>query len=455
MPRMDKKIRIKLIAPKMSLRPMDSEFKRRMSPSLSLVALATLTPKPHTVWIEDENLNDLNFDDSPDLVGINVNVDTAYRAFEISAEYRRRGIKVIFGGIHASANPDEMLEYCDSVCIGEAEELWSKIIEDTASNNLHKKYHNADSVDLNQVPIPNWNYISKNKYLYNNIIVASRGCPFKCDFCYNSCEYVDHLYRNRPIQNVVDEINSLGTKQIMFIDDNLIGNLKWTNDLIEAITPLGLIWHGAVSTNIAKHPDLIEKMARSGCRSLFIGFESINFNSLGSVRKHQNLSVDYEQLIKKLHDCGIMVNASLAFGFDHDTTDTFENTLNWLISNKVETMTSHILTPYPGTNLYKSLLNQNRIIDFDLRKYNTSNVVFLPKNMSPDELRNGYLNIYKNFYSLTNIYKRMPENKKIIAPFLLFNLAYRKYGKLTSILGKIGFMSSIGRLCRKLSYGID
>lgn len=452
---MQRGIKIKLISPKMSLRPMDSEFKRRMSPSLTLVTLASLTPQPHTVYIEDENLNSINFNDKPDLVGISVNVDTSYRAFEISKKYREQGIKVIFGGIHASSNPDLVSNHCDSICIGEAEELWCGIINDFLNNNLQNLYYNSNSTNLEKVPLPKWDFVPKNEYLYHNIIVTSRGCPFKCEFCYNSCDYVDSTYRNRPISNVIEEIISLNTKQVMFIDDNLIGNIKWTNDFLDTIKPMNLTWHGAVSTNLVHYPDLIRKMAESGCRSLFIGFESINSNSIQSINKGQNRVSEYEKLINELHHNNIMVNASLVFGFDHDTKDTFPQTLEWLIKNKIETMTSHILTPYPGTKLYKRLEGENRIIDYDLSKYNTSNVVFQPKYMSPNELRNGYLRMYKDFYSINNIFKRKPDNKKLIAPYFMFNFGYRKFGRLTSLIGKFGLMNKIGELGRKISYGIE
>lgn len=452
---MRQKLKIKLISPKMSLRPMDSEFKRRMSPSLSLVTIASLTPSPHEVYIEDENLKSVNEQDFPDLVGISVNVDTAYRAFDIAKHYRSKGVKVIFGGIHASANPDEMLKYCDSVCIGEAEEIWPKMLDDLLQNKLERKYFNSGITDMKNYPLPRWDYISKQNYLYHNIVITSRGCPFKCEFCYNSCDYVSNPYRNRPLENVLNEIKSLRTNQIMFIDDNLMGNLPWLHEFIEALKPLNIIWHGAVSTNLVKHPELIQKMAESGCRSLFIGFESINSNSIHSVRKSQNRINDYENLVEMLHANAIMVNASLVFGFDFDTKETFDETLHWLIKNKIESMTSHILTPYPGTKLYKKLLAESRIIDFNLRKYNTSNVVFQPLLMTPDELREGYLRMYHEFYSIRSIIKRKPAHRKLVAPYLMFNLGYRKFGKLTSFVGKMGLMNQIGKLGRRLSYGIE
>ncbi|MDR2941090.1 MAG: B12-binding domain-containing radical SAM protein [Treponema sp.] len=445
---------IKLISPRMSLRPMDSAFKRLMSPPLSLVTIATLTPKEHRVWIEDENIVKIKLTDSPDLVGITVNVDTSERAFEIAKQYRSRGIKVVFGGIHASANPDLMLINCDCVVIGEAEEIWRNLLDDFESNQLRNIYKNDKITSLKNVPLPDWNFVDHQKYLYHNVIVTSRGCPFKCNFCYNSSDYVSNPFRNRPVTDVLEEIENLKTRQVLFIDDNFIGNVEWTKIFVKAIKKKNLVWHAAVSTNIFFHKDLIREFAESGCKSLFIGFESINEDSILSADKKQNKVKEYEELIALLHENGIMVNASMVFGFDYDEPSVFKNTLVWLIKNKVETMTAHILTPYPGTALYKQLLGENRIIDFSPDKYNTSNVVFQPQKMTAEELKNGYLWIYREFYSLKNIIKRRPSNNHLQKPYFLFNLGYRKYGRITSFFGRFGFMSKIGQIARKISYGI-
>jgi radical SAM superfamily enzyme YgiQ (UPF0313 family) len=452
---MPRSLKIKLISPKMSLRPMDSEFKRRMSPSLSLVTVASMTPKPHMVYIEDENIRHIDYNNDPDLVGITVNVDTTYRSFEIARQYRSRGIKVIFGGIHASSCPDLMLKYCDSVCIGEADGLWTAIINDLLNDRLQKKYYYEGSTSSSATIIPDWSLISSKSYLYNNIISASRGCPFKCEFCYNSCDYIKSGFRNRPFQHVLDEIENLNSRQVMFIDDNLIGNVNWTQQFVEQLNPLNIIWHAATSTNLVHYPRLIERMAVSGCRSLFIGFESVNAASIESAQKFQNKISEYETLIKTLHDHGIMVNASLTFGFDHDSHDVFERTLEWLVDNRIETMTAHILTPYPGTKLYKRLLEEKRICDFNLSKYNTANVVFHPRNMTRQELYDGYIKIYRDFYSFRNIYRRRPASNKLIAPYFMFNFGYRKFGRATSLIGRMGLMKQVGRLGRKLAYGID
>lgn len=435
---------------------MDSEFKRRMSPSLSLAVLAALTPAPHQVRIADENLGPIDTRSPlPDLVGITVNVDTANRAFRIAAKFRQAGCKVVFGGIHASADPDSMLPHCDAVCVGEAETQWPSIVADARNGTMRRIYRAEEPADLALVPKPAWELVPRDSYLYDNIVVASRGCPFRCEFCYNSCDYVHNRYRTRPVENVIDEIKSLGTRQVMFIDDNLIGDFGWIRRLLDAMEPLKLTWHGAASTNLVHHPDLVARMAATGCRSLFIGFESIHAESIRSAGKTQNRIEEYDRLIRLLHHHGIMVNASLVFGFDHDTPETFDLTLRWLIHNRVETMTSHILTPYPGTRLHQRLEREGRIIEHDLERYNTSNATFQPAHMSPEQLRGGYLRMYREFYGWRSILGRRPRDCSRLVPYLLFNLGYRRYGRIVSLLGRVGLMRSVGRLARRLSYGID
>lgn len=434
---------------------MDSEYKRRLSPSLSLLTIASLVPDEDSVFIEDENVQKLRLDDAPDMVGITVNVDTAKRAYEIASHYKKSGVKTILGGIHVSANPEEALRFADSVCVGEAEELIGEIIADAKNGKLKQKYYNPTPTDAGHIPMPNWSLVKKNKYLYTNIICSSRGCPFKCDFCYNSSAYVHRRYRNRPVASIIKEIGQLDTKQVMFIDDNFIGNPSHAMELINKMKPLGLTWHAAASTNIAFMPKLLDAMKESGCKSLFIGFESINEESIESVHKIQNTAVNYEKLIHEIHSRGMMINASVVFGFDHDSPKVFAKTLDWLVKNKIETMTAHILTPYPGTVLYGRFLSENRITDFNTNHYNTANVVFKPKQMTASELYEGYIRIYRQFYSFKNILKRLPDDKKQRASFLMFNFAYRKFGSVTSLLGKMGLMNYLGKLGRRLAYNVE
>jgi len=444
---------IKLIQPKMILRPMDTKLKSRMAPSLALLTIANLTPEEHTIIITDENIEKINYKEKVDLVAITVTVDVSEHAYEIANKYRAAGIPVIGGGIHVSAAPEEAVENFDAICIGMAEGCWQQILHDVENGTLKKIYDSSSELTGDKIVSPKYSIINKNRYLYTNVISTSRGCTFKCEFCYNSCEH-STKYINRPIEEVLKEINELKTKHVMFVDDNFIGNPAWTREFLTAIKDMNLKWNAAVTSNILNYPDILDLMKETGCRSLFIGFESINAKSVSSVNKTQNSVEKYNLLIRAIHDRGIMINASLVFGLDFDTKDVFSKTLNWLVENRIETMTAHILTPYPGTVLYGKMLSENRITDFNSSKYNTSNVVFKPLGMTPEELREGYLWIYKKFYTFKNIFKRIPQNSNQKLAFVLFNIFYRKYGRITCILASIITFGVLGRFARKIGYRI-
>lgn len=445
---------IKLIQPAMLPRPMDTKLKIRMAPSLALLTIANLTPKEHKVIIENENVEEIDFDEPVDLVAITVTVDVMNRAVEISEEFRKRGVTVIAGGIHITANPDGAVNSFDAISVGMAERIWAKIIKDKENNSIKKIYYDMENMAGEDIVSPDYSIIDNKKYLYTNIISTSRGCPFQCDFCYNSCQKFLKTYINRPIEHVIKDINALKTKHIMFIDDNFIGNPKWTKKLLKEIKPLKLKWNAAVTSNIVDMPELLDEMKDAGCQSLFIGFESINSKSIESVHKVQNSVNRYERLVDEIHKREIMINASFVFGLDEDDASIFKSTLEWIIKNKIETVTSHILTPYPGTKLYSSLLEENRIVDLNLSHYNTAHVVYEPKNMTAEELYNGYLRIYKEVYTFKNIMKRLPKSKKQRIPYLMFNLFYRKFGKLTELLCNIISFNKLGRFFRWLTYEI-
>ena len=238
----------------------------------------------------------------------------------------------------------------------------------------------------------------------------------------------------------------------MFIDDNFIGDIAFARALMEAMRPLRLKWNAAVSANIVDHPDLLDIMRETGCQSLFVGFESINAGSLACVHKRQNDIVRYERLVEMLHSRGIMINASFVFGLDSDGPSVFKDTLEWIVRNRIETVTSHILTPYPGTALYERMKVEGRLTDDNLSNYDTAHVVFKPKCMTAQELYDGYLWIYREVYSLKNILRRTPKSLSQFVPYYLFNLFYRKYGRFTERLGdRIGF-DRVGAWARRLSY---
>jgi radical SAM superfamily enzyme YgiQ (UPF0313 family) len=447
-------MKIKLIQPAMLPRPMDTKLKTRMSPSLALLTITNLTPKEHEVIIENENVEKIDFDEPVDLAAITVTVDVMNRAVEISKEFQNRGVTVIAGGIHITADPEGAADNFDAICVGMAERVWTRILRDKENNSLKKIYCDMESIAGKEIVSPDYHSIDDKKYLYTNIISTSRGCPFKCDFCYNSCKNVPKTYINRPIDDVIKDINALKTRHIMFIDDNFIGNPKWTKKLLKEIKPLKLKWNAAVTSNIVDIPELLDEMKVSGCQSLFIGFESINDKSIDSVHKIQNSVNRYEKLVDEIHKRGIMINASFVFGLDEDDVSVFKDTLEWIVKNKIETVTSHILTPYPGTKLYSSLIEEGRIVDYNLSNYNTAHVVYKPKNMTAEELYNGYLWIYKEVYTFKNIMKRLPKSKNQWIPFLAFNFFYRKFGKLTELLCSVVSFENVGRFFRWLAYCI-
>lgn len=429
---------IKLIQPAMRKRPMDTDIKTHMAPPLGLLTIVNILRKEHKVTLENENIRPIDYFDGPDLVGISVTVDTLPAAIAIAAEFRQRGIPVVAGGIHITTAPDTIPENAfDVLCIGAAEGTWRQIVQDFADGTLKRVYRCRGLTGGDIVP-PAYDFVSKEEYLYCNVIHTSRGCPFRCDFCYNSSG--GHPYVHREIEDVLADIRAVGSKHIMFIDDNFAGDPAWTRKLLQAIIPLKIRWNAAVSINAAYDEELLDLMQRSGCQGLFIGFESISAESLRGVHKGQNQITRYEQAIEAIHSRGIMINASFVFGLDGDTPDTFRLTRDWIVRNRIETVTSHIMTPYPGTVLYDRLRKEGRITTDDLSLYNTANVVFQPLHMTADELYEGYLWIYKEVYSFRNILRRMPRHPAQRPAFLMFNIFYRKFGRFSDWL------------CRRITY---
>ena len=429
---------------------MDTDIKTHMAPPLGLLTILNLLKDEHKVEIENENIQDINYADKPDIVGISVTVDTLPRAIEIAKRFRSNGIKVVAGGIHITTACDTIpSDSFDVLCVGAAEKTWPVIIRDFEEGKLKPLYKCTRNLTSSEIVSPAYQVLDKRQYLYCNVVHTSRGCPFRCDFCYNSS--TERNYVNRNFDDVIKDIETLKTKHIMFIDDNFAGDVKWTKEFLMRIKPMNLKWNAAVSINAAFDNELLDLMKETGCKSLFIGFESINPESISEVHKIQNSTDRYETAVNEIHKRGIMINGSFVFGLDGDTVQTFKSTVDWIVKNKIETVTSHILTPYPGTVLYDKLKKQGRIISDNLELYNTAHVVFEPKGMTKEELYDGYIDVYRQVYSLKNIIKRLPKSNQQKVPYLLFNLLYRKYGKFTDFLCKLITYKRIGWVAEKLS----
>jgi len=434
---------------------MDTSLKARMAPHLGLLTIARIVEDcGHTVEVVNENLVRDQPTDKVDLVGISTSVDVLPRAKALADAYAKLGVPVAVGGIGVTADPETSRRMFATVCIGPAEGHWPELLVDATKGRLKAVYRTSPGFPGESLLPPSFRSADTSGFLYSNVIATSRGCPFSCDFCYNSAVKGVCGYRHRTVASVMEEIRSKGTRHVMFIDDNFIGDPAFARELLEAMRPLRLKWSAAVSANVVEMPDLLDLMRDTGCRSLFIGFESLNAEAIANVNKGQNRTARYEALVEALHVRGIMINASFVFGLDGDDASVFDATVKWIVRNRIETVTSHILTPYPGTAFYAQMKAEGRITDNDLAHYDTAHVVFRPKGMTPQELYDGYLKVYRDVYSLANIFRRLPKTPSQILPYLMFNFFYRKFGRLTERLGGVFTFSAVGRLARRISYWI-
>lgn len=375
-------------------------------PQLALSIIASLTPKEWDIHITDENVDDVDFDREVDLVGITVMTAAAPRAYEIADTFRKRGVKVVLGGMHPTALPEEAIQHADAVVIGEAEGIWERVIEDFNRGTLKKFYSSDNRPDLSNLPLPRRDLLKDGAYFAKNTVQTTRGCPFDCSFCSVS-NFFGRTYRMRPVKDVIKEIEGLKGKFIAFLDDNIVGNLRYAKELFRALIPERKWWAGQASLNFVKDREVLKLLKESGCKFLFIGFESLSQANLREIGKKFNIVSKFKEAVKKIHDYGIGVEGAFVFGFDNDDKDVFKRTLEFVNKARIDFAQFGILTPFPGTRLYKKLEEENRIIDRDWAKYDIDHVVFKPKLMSPEELCEGTGWVLKNFYSYKSILKRI------------------------------------------------
>lgn len=400
-------------------------------PKLSLPTIAAHTPPDIEVKILDEVVEDVNFNVEVDLVGISTMTYLAPRAYEIAAKFRARGVKVVIGGIHASMCPEEAKEHADSVVVGEAERTWPLLIEDLRRGELKPFYRETDLPELAGLPIPRRELLNRKAYWTTNCVQTSRGCPFDCDFCTVTI-FGGNQYRLRPVEEVVEEVRRLNKGYVVFVDDNIAGNKAYAKKLFKALIPLKIHWGSQASLTMTRDPELLELAAKSGCTALFIGVESISEENLISANKRFNKVAKFREEFKRFHDYGIMIQTGMIFGFDHDDESSFERTIEFLEENRIELAMFNILTPLPGTGLYKKMDEEGRIIDRDWSHYDGRHVVFKPRLISPETLQEGFFWAYHKFYSVPSILKRvLPSFRYLPSKYLLIerlfvNHAYRR-----------------------------
>jgi radical SAM superfamily enzyme YgiQ (UPF0313 family) len=385
---------------------MKHEVGKLSSAPLALPYLASLVPPDIRVSIVDENVDEIDFDKPVDLVGVSVLTMTAPRAYEISAVYRERGTPVVLGGVHPTVLPEEVSKHADAIVVGEAEEVWQQLLADFQMGRMAPLYRRNGPCSLQALPRPRWDLMNKGAYLTTNVVQATRGCPYNCRFCSVSSVF-GREYRCRPVDDVIKEIAALDGKLLGFVDADITGSPPYAKELFRKLAPFRKIWAGDAGMRVANDDELLSLAAESGCKGLFVGFESLAPESLREAGKAQNTVSYYKDVINKITDHGISVLAGFVFGFDTDDESVFERTVEFAVESKLLYADFNILCPYPGTAVYHKLHDEGRIIETDWSKYfGMYNVVFRPKRMSVEALREGCLWAWKEFYSAKSIFTR-------------------------------------------------
>jgi radical SAM superfamily enzyme YgiQ (UPF0313 family) len=345
------------------------KLKKATVPPLSILYIAGLTPKEHNVKIVDECVQTIDFDEPVDLVGISVMSSTAKRAYEIADEFRRRNVTVVMGGIHASSVVEEALEHANTVVIGEADDSWKIVLQDASNGKLKRTYKYKRKDPLDNLPHPRFDLLDTNKYIRlpfrrspNIPVQTARGCPFNCDFCTVS-KFWGNKIRFRPIKEVIDEITLSNADTVFFTDDNFVANPRRTLELCDALSRLKIKYFCQIDSLAFKHPEIIQGLKKSGCFMVFVGFESINKENLKTINKGFNEPKDYQTLIKMFHRNKVNVHACCILGFENDDPKTAEETVNFLIKQKVEMASFFRLTPLPGTRLLERMTAQGVLKD--------------------------------------------------------------------------------------------
>lgn len=388
------------------------KHKQLFFPNLGLPTVAALTPAGIDVGITIEYVDDIDFDEKVDLVGVTAQTCQAPRAYQIADEFRRRGRKTIMGGIHAEACTEEALGHFDAVLVGEAEDIWPEILADVTRGQLKRIYQTSVKPDLQTLAIPRYDLLDYRKYVVPPFartplipIQATRGCPHRCDFCSVS-RFWGNRIRTKPVGHVVREIEALSPSRVFFADDNIGADPAFAHQLFAALEPMKLRWACQMSTTIGRHPDLIAAAARAGCHETLMGIESIKRESLQQMHKGFNNADDYKTLFRRLADAGILVQASIILGIDGETAEDMAHTLDAVLEWDVNYLYIGILTPFPGTALHSRLTREGRIRNQDWSAYDVTQTVFEPIGMTANQVTDMAWSIYDRFYASHRILAR-------------------------------------------------
>lgn len=412
--------------------------KHVLTPSLALTSVADATPPHWQVQYWDENLlqGPPPADPIPEVVGITVHLTFAQRAYELAAWYRARGSKVVLGGMHVQSCPEEATAHADAIAIGEGTQLWPLILADLERGSLKPRYLASFVRDHDLDATPRRDLLTRDSFLTTTSLIATRGCHNRCDFCYLSTDGVHMPYRVRAVDDIRRQFEADEQPYAVFLDNNLGSRPDYLHALCRALRPLDKIWSTAVTLDVTDDPSLIREMALAGCTGVFIGFETLCDDNLVHARKRTPKAADYARRVRLLHENGIQVNGSFVLGFDGDRKDVFAATVNWIEANRLECSTFHILTPYPGTPLFRQMEAEGRLLHRNWELYDTAHVVFRPKHLTPEELSLGYDWMYRRLFSHGSIWKRRPQGIGAALAYLAGAYLYKRSNRLWHFLIK-------------------
>jgi radical SAM superfamily enzyme YgiQ (UPF0313 family) len=387
---------------------------------ITMPYLAAFVPDNWEVIHVDETVTSVDVSLKVDLVGITFHTPSAFHVYETASQFRKRGIPVVLGGPHVTLAPDEAQGHADVIFVGEAEEHWTQFLKDFETGRHKRRYTSIIPPSLENAPMARKDLYHRRDYTAGRLF-ATRGCAYNCDFCTLGVIY-QRKVRKRP---VAAEYASFAGKVIIFWDDNLANDREYAKSLFRAIEPYKKWWSSQASIQAGKDEDFLEWAARSGCKQLFIGLESISQSSMNEVHKEFNRVEEYARVIQRIQSYGIAVQAGIVFGFDNDTEAVFSETLDFLEATGVQNVTFNILTPYPGTKLFHRLEAEGRILTRDWAKYNgREDVVFQPRHMTPETLLEGYRYANRRFYSPKSIFRRLSRSQAGLWWTLPLNTAY-------------------------------
>ena len=369
-----------------------------------LLVIAALTPDEIELELIDEDIEDINFHRDYDLVGITAVTQQATRAYEIARRFRERNVKVVLGGIHITVLPDEARLHADSIIVGEAENLWPKLLDDFRHNRLSLVYTSQQQVDLRESPLPRYELL-RGKPAKIVWVQATRGCPHDCTFCCASRVY-GAKYRHKSISQVIAEIKEVRRIKkhalVGFADDNLLCNRDYSHQLLEKVAEQEIRWVGQSDISIADDDNLLKLVKQSGCVALLIGFESIipdNLKGLDSTDWKLKHLRNYAESIAAIQSNGIGIIGTFIAGLDHDDSSIFDGLADFIIDNHLAGAQIAALTPFPHTRVREDLLRESRVLDTLWENYTFYDVNIKPKNMRPEELEKGILYTFKKVYS--------------------------------------------------------